>query len=70
MIAYIVVTEHPYHAVTDIYGEYEIRDVPPGNYRLKVWHESLGIQEKQVEVKGGAVSNVDFNFVAPAGAKK
>jgi len=70
MSAYIVVTEHPYHAVTDIYGEYEIRDVPPGTYQLKVWHETLGTQEKQVEVKGGAISKVDFTFAAPAGAKK
>ncbi len=60
MRATIVVTEHPYHAVTDILGEYEIRDIPPGNYRLKVWHESLGTQEKPVEVKGRGVSKVDF----------
>jgi len=60
MRATIVVTEHPYHAVTDILGEYEIRDIPPGNYRLKVWHESLGIQEKAVELKSGGVSEVDF----------
>jgi hypothetical protein len=70
MSAYIVVTEHPYHAVTDIYGEYEIRDVPPGAYRLKVWHESLGTQEKQVEVKGGAISKVDFVLSSPLGVKK
>ena len=38
MKAFVVVTEHPYHAVTDIFGEYEIRDVPPGTYRLKMWH--------------------------------
>ncbi len=70
MRAYIVVTEHPYHAVTDILGEYEIRDIPPGNYRLKVWHESLGAQEKPVEVKGGGVSEVDFFLSGGQGVKK
>jgi hypothetical protein len=60
MASYFVVTEHPYHAVTDAYGEYEIRDVPAGRYRLKVWHERLGVQEKEVEVKGGSVSKLDF----------
>jgi len=70
MGAYVVVTEHPYNAVTDIYGEYEIRDVPPGAYRLKVWHESLGTQEKQVEVKGGTTSKVDFILLSPQGVKK
>ena len=70
MTSYVVVTEHPYHAVTDAYGEYEIRDVPPGLYRLKVWHERLGIQEKDVEVKGGAVSKVDFALPVLEGVKK
>lgn len=70
MNAYVVVTEHPYHAVTDVYGEYDIRDVPPGTYKLKVWHESLGTLEKQVEVKGGAASKVDFTFSPSPGVKK
>jgi len=70
MRAYIVVTGHPYHAVTDILGEYEIRDIPPGNYRLQVWHESLGMQEKPGEVKGGGVSEVDFFLPGGQGVKK
>ena len=70
MTSTIVVTEHPYHAVTDAYGEYEIRDVPPGVYRLKVWHERLGVQEKDVEVKGGTVSKVDFALPVLEGVKK
>jgi plastocyanin len=70
MSAYVVVTEHPYHAVTDIYGDYQIRDVPPGVYRLKLWHESLGTQERQVEVKAGGVSEVDFTLSQVPGAKK
>ncbi len=70
MRAYIVVTEHPYHAVTDILGEYEIRGIPPGNYRLKVWHETLGTQEKPVEVKGGGVSEVEFFLSSGQRVKK
>ncbi len=70
MSAYIHVTEHPYHAVTDIYGEYEIRDVPSGSYRLKVWHERLGTQEKQVEVREGKTLEVDFTFPSATGVKK
>lgn len=70
MSAYIHVTEHPYHAVTDIYGEYEIRDVPPGTYRLKVWHESLGTEEKQVEVTSGSTARVDFTLLSSQGTKK
>ena len=70
MAAYIVVTDHPYHAVTDAYGEFLITDVPAGTYRLKVWHESLGTQEKQVELKAGAPQNVDFVFKPTPGVAK
>ena len=70
MAAYIMVTEHPYHAVSDVYGEYELRDVPPGVYQLKVWHESLGTQEKRIEVKPAGTQNIDFTFTASPGVKK
>jgi plastocyanin len=70
MSAYVVVTEHPYHAITDAYGDYDIRDVPPGVYKLKVWHETLGAQERQVEVKAAGISQADFSLSAPTGEKK
>jgi plastocyanin len=70
MSAYIIVTEHPYHAVTDTYGEYLIGDVPAGSYRLRAWHESLGTEDKTVEVKPGASLNIDFIFNPKPGVKK
>jgi hypothetical protein len=70
MAAYMVITEHPYHAVSDIYGEYELSDIPPGVYQVKVWHESLGTQEKRVEVKPGAKQQLDFTFTPSLGARK
>ena len=70
MSAYVVVSEHPYYAVTDAYGEYQISEVAAGSYRLRVWHESLGVEERQVEVKGGAVSKVDFMLSTSQGVKK
>ena len=70
MSAYIVVTDHPYHAVTDTYGEYLINDIPAGSYRVKVWHESLGSVEKPVEVKAGAKMTLDFALTAKSEVKK
>jgi plastocyanin len=70
MSAYIVVTEHPYHSVTDVYGEYLIGDIPAGNYKLKVWHESLGTDEKPVELKPGASQTINFVFKPAPGVKK
>jgi plastocyanin len=70
MSAFIVVTEHPYHAISDVYGEYELSDVPPGVYQLKVWHESLGIQERRIEVRPAATQQLDFTFTPSPGVKK
>lgn len=70
MSAYFVITDHPYHAVSDTYGEYLIGDIPPGTYRLKAWHESLGTEEKQIEVKAGASHTLDFIFKPTPGVKK
>lgn len=64
MSAYVVVTEHPYHAVTDLYGDYEIEGVPPGDYTLRAWHERLGTLDKQVRVQAGKTTHADLTFDA------
>jgi hypothetical protein len=42
MSAKIAVLKHPYFAVTDEDGKFEIKDAPAGDFRLVVWHESKG----------------------------
>jgi plastocyanin len=39
MSGYVVVVPTPYFAVTDKEGNYEIKNVPPGQYTLKTWSE-------------------------------
>ena len=41
MNAYIHVVANPYYAVTNAKGEFELKDVPPGKYTLRAWHESM-----------------------------
>ena len=41
MEAFVVVVETPYFAVTDKDGNFTIKDVPPGEYTLKIWNEKL-----------------------------
>ena len=41
MLAYIVVLETPYFALTDNDGNFEIGSIPNGNYLLRVWGEKL-----------------------------
>ncbi|MGD8882585.1 MAG: hypothetical protein PVI82_11890 [Desulfobacterales bacterium] len=64
MAAYILVMKSPYFAVTDKQGRFEIpdaitlkqtgltgvKDLPPGKYFVKSWHEKLKTQKKTVAI--------------------
>jgi hypothetical protein len=52
--AYLAVFDHPYFAITAPDGTFKIDGVPPGRYRLKVWHERAKIAEQVVEVGASA----------------
>lgn len=67
MAAWVVVADHPYHTVTDAYGDYEIGDLPPGAYTLRVWHEELGTREVPVTVEAGRAVAADVAFPAATG---
>jgi plastocyanin len=71
MAAYIMVLKNFYFAVTDDHGRFEIpdskhleqngikgmKDLPAGNYVLKIWHEKLKTQKQMVTIpKNGDVS--------------
>lgn len=59
MNGYILTLENPYFAITGEKGEYEIKNLPPGDYKLKVWHESLGEQELKVSLTPGGKVALD-----------
>jgi plastocyanin len=41
MSGYVFVANHPYVTVTRDDGEFVIEGVPPGTYRIKMWHEGV-----------------------------
>ncbi|MGE5809739.1 MAG: carboxypeptidase regulatory-like domain-containing protein [Nitrospirota bacterium] len=57
MRAYVYIFDHPYAAVTDDQGGFVMKDIPPGTYTVKVWHEALGVDEiKNVKVESSKAS--------------
>lgn len=64
MRAYIVVVDNPYFAVTGEDGAFKIDNIPAGTYKLTVWHETLGEQTKEVVIKSGADTAIDYSFKA------
>ncbi len=66
MRAYLYVSDNPYHAVTDDAGGFAIEDVPPGTYKLKVWHELLGSVDREVKVEGGKTTDLEIQMSATA----
>jgi Polysaccharide lyase family 4, domain II len=53
MHAWIMELDHPYFATTGADGHFTIKDVPPGNYTLAVWHEVAGEKSAPVVVVAG-----------------
>jgi len=81
MAAYILVMKNPYFAVTDKQGHFEIpdantlkqtglngvKDLPPGKYFVKTWHEKLKTQKKAVVVpeNGDVAIQLDLSRGTP-----
>ena len=60
MGAFIVVLSSPYFTVSGAKGEYILANIPPGRYTVKVWHEKLVGNPREVTLMDSAVERVFF----------
>jgi plastocyanin len=60
MEGFVVVCETPWYGVSSEDGSFKIKDVPPGKYTLKIWHEKL--KGKDVEVTVPEKGDVAMDF--------
>ncbi len=72
MKAWVRVFDHPYFAITDKDGNFEIKDAPVGKFRLMMWHETgwrngrAGIAGTPIENKSGKVTDLkELTFQLP-----
>lgn len=62
MGAFVAVMDHPWYAVTNAKGEFQLPKLPPGKYTLQAWHEVFGTQTQEIEVHAPGVPDVTFTF--------
>lgn len=62
MGCYVGVVEHPYYGVTGNGGAFEFPKLPPGDYVLEAWHETLGRQTQDITLSEKETKDVTFTF--------
>ena len=63
MIAFWMVTDHPYVAVTDAEGNFEIKNLPEGKHKFRVWHEAAGYIDRSMKVEIEAGETTDLGDI-------
>ncbi len=69
MSAWVVVVETPYFAYGDGVGAATLRDVPPGNYKLRIWHPRLPVgapAAEQALTVGSADASINYRLTGLA----
>ena len=62
MSATILVLDHPYFAIPNLDGTFELPNVPAGQYALVGWHERVGERRVTVKVERGKATTVDISL--------
>lgn len=68
MNGWLYVFDHPYFAVTDEAGAFTIKDVPPGEYTVELWHEpadgqGAGVRNTaKIKVADGKPAHLDLTM--------
>jgi hypothetical protein len=65
MTAFVLVSSHPFFAVTGEDGKFTIANLPAGTYEVEAWHEKLGTQKSKVTVGASDTQSASFKFSPP-----
>jgi hypothetical protein len=64
MLGYVGVMTHPYFSVSDATGQFELKNLPPGEYTIEAWHEKLGAQSQRIKIEPLENKEIEFKFTA------
>ena len=69
MKSWLVVREHPYVAVTDKDGRFEMRNLPSGEWTFRFWQEKAGYLSR-IELGGETVADKKGLYRLPVDKEK
>jgi len=68
MESWALVADHPYYALTDRDGRFQLADIPPGTYRVAIWHPYIRETPMyEVTIKPQEETVLDMIITAPTG---
>ncbi|MFI5396097.1 MAG: carboxypeptidase regulatory-like domain-containing protein [Candidatus Binatia bacterium] len=62
MRAYILVVENNYFTAPDKEGNFQIRAIPPGRYKLRAWHEGFPVAETWANLDDASLRTVELRL--------
>lgn len=66
MSATVMVFDHPWFAMPDEQGNFDLSGVPSGMHQITAWHERLGDTTLPLHVEPGRPATIDFVLPVPA----
>ncbi|MZH47068.1 MAG: carboxypeptidase-like regulatory domain-containing protein, partial [Nitrospinae bacterium] len=54
--------QNPYYFKTDENGNFNIGDIPPGEYVVNAWHYLMKPQKKKIKIAAGEIIDLSFQF--------
>ena len=54
--------QNPYYFKTELDGNFSIGDIPPGEYKVNVWHYLMKPQKRSIKIHAGETINLNFEF--------
>ena len=64
MEAWVAVLDHPFFQVTGEDGVFSLKGLPPGDYEIAAWHETLGERTAKVHLDPKGEAMADFAYSA------